>query len=268
LGPSWQWLYGSWIYNYLCNQCLLPLMLLVRILIRARCTTLCHKVCQWHATGQWFSPDPPVSSANKTDRHDIAEILLKVVLNTIKQTKLVLLWAQLTKIYSPLPTSVQPISITKTLLIVLTKNERGPPLFTGKLLIKFQNILRNTTQVIIRHRVINSCAKSAWYARHQHSYNVCKDFLSHNSWMKNLNFTKKYTDRKTINYNNCAKFEVNWPRGSQFTARHTKKSPTIWWIKSHNSGMKIRNFTIKYTDCKTINSNNSVKFEVNWPRGS
>jgi hypothetical protein len=27
------------------------------------------------------------------------------------------------------------------------------PLFTGKLLIKFQNILRNTPQVIIRHRV-------------------------------------------------------------------------------------------------------------------
>jgi hypothetical protein len=35
---------------------------------------------------QWFSPDPPVSSTNKTDRHDIAEILLKVALNTIKQT--------------------------------------------------------------------------------------------------------------------------------------------------------------------------------------
>jgi two-component sensor histidine kinase len=50
-------------------------------------------------------------------------------------------------------TSVQPISITKTLLIVPTKNERDPPLFTGKLLIKFQNILRNTTQVIIRHRI-------------------------------------------------------------------------------------------------------------------
>ena len=66
--------------------------------------------------------------------------------------KLVLLRAQLTKIYPPLPTSVQPISITKTLLIVPTKNERDPPLFTGKLLIKFQNILRNTTQVIIRHR--------------------------------------------------------------------------------------------------------------------
>jgi hypothetical protein len=69
------------------------------------------------------------------------------------RSKLVLLWAQFTKIYPPLPTSVQPISITKTLLIVPTKNERDPPLFIGKLLIKFQNILRNTTQVIIWHRV-------------------------------------------------------------------------------------------------------------------
>jgi len=40
-GPSWPWSYGSWIYNYLCNQCLSPLMLWVRISIRARCTTLC-----------------------------------------------------------------------------------------------------------------------------------------------------------------------------------------------------------------------------------
>jgi hypothetical protein len=37
-------------------------------------------------TGRWFSPSLPVSSTNKTDRHDIAEILLKVALNTIKQT--------------------------------------------------------------------------------------------------------------------------------------------------------------------------------------
>jgi hypothetical protein len=53
----------------------------------------------------------------------------------------------------PLPSSVQPISITKTLLIVPTKNERDPAFFTVKLLVKFQNILRNTTQVIILHRV-------------------------------------------------------------------------------------------------------------------
>jgi hypothetical protein len=82
-GSSWPWSYGSWIYNYPCNQCLSPLMLWVRILIRARCTTLCDKICQWLVTGQWFSP---VSSTNKTDRHDIAEILFKVALNTIKQT--------------------------------------------------------------------------------------------------------------------------------------------------------------------------------------
>ena len=34
--------------------------------------------------GRWFSPGPPVSSTNKTDRHDLTEILLKVVLSTMK----------------------------------------------------------------------------------------------------------------------------------------------------------------------------------------
>ena len=49
-------------------------------------TILCDKVCQWLATGRWFSPGPPVSSTNKTERHDIIEILLlKVALNTINQ---------------------------------------------------------------------------------------------------------------------------------------------------------------------------------------
>jgi hypothetical protein len=33
-----------------------------------------------------FSPGTPVSSTNKTDRHDITEILLKVALNTIIRT--------------------------------------------------------------------------------------------------------------------------------------------------------------------------------------
>ena len=35
-----------------------------------------------------FFPDPSVSSTNKTDRHNIAEILLKVALNTIKQSNI------------------------------------------------------------------------------------------------------------------------------------------------------------------------------------
>jgi len=55
--------------------------------IRARCTTLCYKVCQWLETGRWFSPGTQVSSTDKTDRHDITEMLLKMALNTIKQTK-------------------------------------------------------------------------------------------------------------------------------------------------------------------------------------
>ena len=37
-GPSWSWSYGSWIYIYLCNQCLLPLRLYVRTLFMVRCT--------------------------------------------------------------------------------------------------------------------------------------------------------------------------------------------------------------------------------------
>ena len=60
-------------------------MLCVRILLRRDVldTTLCDKVCQRLVAGQWFSPGTSVSSTNKTDRHDITEILLKVTLNTI-----------------------------------------------------------------------------------------------------------------------------------------------------------------------------------------
>ena len=50
-------------------------------------TILCDKVCQWLATGRWFSLGTPVSSTNKTDRHGITEILLKVALNTINETQ-------------------------------------------------------------------------------------------------------------------------------------------------------------------------------------
>ena len=45
------------------------------------------KVYQLLAHGRWFSLGIPASSTTKTGRHDIAEILLKVVLNTINQIK-------------------------------------------------------------------------------------------------------------------------------------------------------------------------------------
>ena len=87
-GPSWPWSYGSWILNYLCNQCLSTLTLWVRIPLRQGIvdTILCDKVCQWFATGWWFSPGTSVSSTNKTDCHDIIEMLLEVALNNITLT--------------------------------------------------------------------------------------------------------------------------------------------------------------------------------------
>jgi hypothetical protein len=41
-----------------------------------------NKLLQRVAAGWWFSPGTLVSSTNKTDRHDITEILLNVVLTT------------------------------------------------------------------------------------------------------------------------------------------------------------------------------------------
>ena len=46
-------------------------------------TTSCDVVWQWLAIGRWFSL---ISSINNTDHHDIVEILLKVVMNTITLT--------------------------------------------------------------------------------------------------------------------------------------------------------------------------------------
>ena len=65
----------------------------VRTLFMVRCTryniTICDKLCQWLATGWRFSPGTSDSSINKTDHHNIIEILLKVALNTTNhnQTK-------------------------------------------------------------------------------------------------------------------------------------------------------------------------------------
>ena len=47
-------------------------------------TTLCDKVCQWLATGKWFSRVLRFPQQIRIVRHDITEILLKVALNTNK----------------------------------------------------------------------------------------------------------------------------------------------------------------------------------------
>ena len=51
----------------------------VRISLRARCATLCNKVC--YCAGRWFSPGTPVSSTNKTDRHDVTENIVESGVN-------------------------------------------------------------------------------------------------------------------------------------------------------------------------------------------
>ena len=87
-GSSLSWSNGSWIYKNLCHQIDLSLQTLwFRIQLRRGelHTTLYDKVCLWLAAGRWCSgsPDTPVSPTNKTDRHDITEMLFKVPLNTI-----------------------------------------------------------------------------------------------------------------------------------------------------------------------------------------
>jgi hypothetical protein len=58
--------------------------------LQKRCTRLaaaCDKFYQLLAYDQWFSPGILASSTTKTGRHDIAEILLKVVLKHQKSNK-------------------------------------------------------------------------------------------------------------------------------------------------------------------------------------
>jgi hypothetical protein len=47
--------------------------------------SLVHPFCNFQRQG-WFSPGTPAYSTTKTGHHDIAEILLKVVLNTKNQS--------------------------------------------------------------------------------------------------------------------------------------------------------------------------------------
>ena len=76
-GLLWSCSYGSWngitityaISAYHHWHCVLD-------------TILCDKTCQWLPKGRWFSPSTTISSNNKTDRHDIIEILLKIAVNT------------------------------------------------------------------------------------------------------------------------------------------------------------------------------------------
>ena len=82
-GPSRSWSYGSWMYNYLCNQCLLPLTHLLQhswhtfvhcefeSRAQARCT-LCN--IMWYSLSVTCGRSV-VFSTNETDCHDINDIV-------------------------------------------------------------------------------------------------------------------------------------------------------------------------------------------------
>jgi hypothetical protein len=60
IAPLWSSSHGGWIYKAYHH---------LRCEFKSWCvldTTLCDKVCQWLAAGQWL-----IFSTNKTDRHDI-----------------------------------------------------------------------------------------------------------------------------------------------------------------------------------------------------
>jgi len=103
-------------------------------------TTLCDQVCQLLAAGLWFSPGNPVSSANKTDRHNIlvTEILYKVALTTINiaQNSYLKMFYGRRERYDPLYEMHHCSSFS---LVWTPKASLSPPLFI-KVLVQSQKV--------------------------------------------------------------------------------------------------------------------------------
>jgi hypothetical protein len=70
-------IYQSHCFLDICRSCFLVNvwcgLLVNTVIILFDCNV--HNVVSW-LTGSYFSPGPPVSSNNKTDRHDITEMLV------------------------------------------------------------------------------------------------------------------------------------------------------------------------------------------------
>ena len=74
------WSYCSWIYYYICNQCISPLTLQCRIPLIDYVIKFVRDLWQVGGFLRVFRFPPPIT--NKTDRHDITEILLKASLTS------------------------------------------------------------------------------------------------------------------------------------------------------------------------------------------
>jgi hypothetical protein len=71
------------------------------------------KVYQLLAHGRWFYLGTPASSITKTGRHDIAEILLKVVLNTKRSNQ----------IKSPHNANFVSLNFKKSIFLIMLQDE-------------------------------------------------------------------------------------------------------------------------------------------------
>ena len=91
---------------------------------RKGCTRLavaCDIVYQLLAHGRWFSLGTPSSSTTKTGCHDIAEILLKMALNTKNQIKSI---NQVSGISAIFRTRTNPI-ICRNYMYIINEGEKG-----------------------------------------------------------------------------------------------------------------------------------------------
>jgi hypothetical protein len=75
-GPSWPWSYGSWIYNYICNQCLSPMMLWVRTPVHGEVYSIQHYVIKVGGFLRVLRSPPPMSELIKYDLNWTEHILI------------------------------------------------------------------------------------------------------------------------------------------------------------------------------------------------
>ena len=110
--------------------------------------------------GRWFSPGTLASSTTKTGRHDIAEVLLKVVLNTKNQNQSQKYYASNVTLTSKDPTN--------TLIKLLIKCNK--PLWS------VQSVLDDCCSVPLLQIPQSRKRSFTWYGSYQHGQQNVEDF--------------------------------------------------------------------------------------------